>query len=282
MQQQQLDGRDIPIAQLVPMSERRISAAEYRKITASIRAVGLIDPLVVFQEKDHYTILDGQLRYQILVELGVETVPCLVWNEKEAFTANRMVNRLSNSQAAKMIRKSLEELDETTIAKAFGLTHIRHRLNKDLMKRLHPKVVALYDADRLSSTCAKELGFVSQKRQQEILRTLQSSGDYGVTMVRALVLQTPSAHRVKMRSGSKTPWSKHANGKSDLLKQLQQAEEQQDFYSSIYRQYSINLLKMVVYVRRLLVNEPIRKFLDQRYPEIVADFESIIASAEGC
>jgi len=67
----------------------------------------------------------------------------------------------------------------------------------------------------------------------------------------------------------------------DLLKKLQEAEQQQDFYSTICRQYSINLLKLVVYVRRLLVNPTVRKFLDENYPDTVSEFESIVETAEG-
>ena len=52
--------------------------------------------------------------------MGVETVPCLVWKEREAFTANRMVNHLSAAEEMRMLRKSLEELDEKTIAGALG------------------------------------------------------------------------------------------------------------------------------------------------------------------
>lgn len=276
----QVDGRDIPIAKLVPLAERPISKSAYKKIAASIRAVGLLDPLIVYAEKSHYVILDGQIRHRILLELGAETVPCLVWKEREAFTANRMVNRLSRAQEARMIRNSLEELDEGTIAKTFGLSQIRHRLNGSLLQKLHPKVSAAYEAERLTTPCAKELAFVIPKRQEEILKVMEGCNDYGVTMARALILKTPPGQRAKVRSGTKTPWSR--NGRhTDLLKKLQEAEELQDFYSTIYRQYSINLLKLVVYVRRLLVNQRVRDFLMEKYPDTVIEFESIIAGAEG-
>jgi len=275
-----VNAKDIPISQLVPMSERQVTSTAYAKICASVQAVGLIDPLVVYPEENLYVILDGYLRYKILIEMGVENVPCLIWNEKEAFTANRMVNRLSHAQAARMIRKSLEELDEKTIAKAFGMTQIRHRLNQNLVKRLHPKAVALYETEKLSTPCVKEFGFVSPKRQEEILKIMDGCNDYTVTMARALVLKTPASQRVKARAGTRTPWARNGNGQTDLLKQLRQAEEQQDFYSTIYRQYSINLLKLVVYTRSLLMNSTVRKFLDQAYSEIVTDFEAIIESAE--
>lgn len=57
----------------------------------------------------------------------VERVPCLIWSEKEAFTGNRMVNRLSHAQEMRMLRKPLEELDEKRIAGAFGISSIGYR-----------------------------------------------------------------------------------------------------------------------------------------------------------
>ena len=42
------------------------------------RAVGLIEPLVVLDQGECYEIVDGNLRYEILLEMGTETVPCFV------------------------------------------------------------------------------------------------------------------------------------------------------------------------------------------------------------
>ncbi len=43
---------------------------------------GLLAPL-----RDDYEILDGTLRYRIFLELGVESVPCLIAKEREGFEA---------------------------------------------------------------------------------------------------------------------------------------------------------------------------------------------------
>ena len=94
-----------------------------------------------------------------------------------------------------MIRTSLEELDEKTIAGALGLTQIRHRLNGNLLKKLHPKIAVAYESERLSTACVKELSFVTPNRQEEILKTMAGCKDYGVTMARALVLKTPAGQR---------------------------------------------------------------------------------------
>ena len=56
-------------------------------------------------------------------ELGVEVVPCILGKQREAFTGNRMVNRVSPVQENRMIQKSLAELDEQTIAKVLGVSN---------------------------------------------------------------------------------------------------------------------------------------------------------------
>src|SRR4029077_6147450 len=129
-----VNGEDIPTVKLKSLHQRKIRKGEYNRIAASIQAVGLIEPLIVFKEKDHFVILDGHVRYLILVQMGLESIPCIVWKEKEAFTGNRMVNRLSPVQESRMIKKSLEELDSKTIADALAMKKLSDRLNTNLLK----------------------------------------------------------------------------------------------------------------------------------------------------
>ena len=71
--------QDIPIVKLVLLTERRIGKTAYEKIASSIRADGLLAPVIVFPDQSQYRILDGHVRYQVLLELNVESVPCIVW-----------------------------------------------------------------------------------------------------------------------------------------------------------------------------------------------------------
>ena len=274
-----VDGRDLPIVRLVPRTERKVDKKYRQRIEASLRAVGLIEPLVVFDQGDGYEILDGRLRYRILLDMGVETVPCLVWHEREAFTGNRMVNRLSASEEMRMLRKSLEELDEKTIAGALGLAGIGHRLNAGLIKKLEPRVVKAFEAGTINRQCAMELSHVKPERQAEILALMESCNDYSTTFAKGLVLKTPTAKRSKL-NGTKTPWTQAEQKKSDLLKRLQEAEQQQDFFSGLYRQYTTNLLKLVIYVRSVLANERVRGYLAEHHGQQLAVFDEIIHGAE--
>jgi len=275
-----VEGLDVPLVKLVPRTERKVNSRYLKRIEASLRAVGLIDPLVVYPHNGVYEILDGCLRYRILLEMGVESVPCLVADRRESFTGNRMVNQLSASQEMRMLRKSLEELDEKTIAGAFGLEGIKHRLNITLLKKLAPEVAKMLESNKISIECAKELSHVKPERQREILELMKSCNDHGVTFAKGLVLKTPVSKRVKA-NGRRTPWSKAEDNKRDLLKRLRDAEEQQDFYSGLYRQYTTNLLKLVIYVRSLLSNERVRLHIAEHHSDQLELLGEIIDSTEG-
>src|SRR5258707_682629 len=83
-------GEDVPVEQLRPLHERTVRKGSFQKLRASIEAVGLIEPLVVYREEGHFLILDGFLRYKACLELGVKAIPCLLLPTKEAYTCNRL------------------------------------------------------------------------------------------------------------------------------------------------------------------------------------------------
>ena len=91
----------------------------------------------------------------------------------------------------------------------------------------------------------------------------------------------PQHARAKNRTGLKNPWARNEQRRSDLLKKLAEAEEKHDFYTTLYRQYSINLLKLVIYTRLLVTNERIAAYLRDSHPEYLATFQEIITNAGG-
>jgi ParB-like chromosome segregation protein Spo0J len=271
--------RDIPIVNLLPLNERRMSKRAYKKLVASIKAVGLIEPLCVYQEGDQYIILDGYLRHKVCMELGIESLPCLVLPNKEAYTINRYVNQLSPTQETRMLQKSLETLDESVVAEVFGLKTIRHRLDQRFLKELHPRVVKAYDGGRIVKTCAQELAFVMPARQVEILDMMEKIKDFSTAYVRTQVLRTPTALCKKKKK--KNPWAESTEKKQELVKKLEQAENRYDFYSGLYRQYVTDLLKMCIYLRRLVTKEKIRAYLQEHHAEMLQRVESILFETEG-
>jgi ParB family transcriptional regulator, chromosome partitioning protein len=271
---------DIPIIRLRPLRDRKVNARDYARILASIKAIGLIEPLVVFPDGEDYVILDGVQRYRAMLELGVLIVPFILGRYREAFTGNRMVNRVSPVQENRMIEKSLEELDEQTIAAALGISGIRHRLKTTLLKRLHVDVAAAFDQGKITRPCARELTYVKPQRQKEILSAMEGYKDYSIAFARTLVLKTPTILR-EARREKNDPWDKSAQRRNSLLKKLAEAEEKHDFYSRLYKQYTVDLLRLAIFARSLLTNSRVREYLDQHHPLIVSRFEGIIADTKG-
>jgi len=278
-----INGRDVPVEQLVPLNERQIDLGKnrgFKKIVSSIKAVGLIEPLCVFRENGHYVILDGFLRFKACQQLGVEMVPCLLYPDKEAYTFNRMVNRLSAVQESRMLRESMKTVSEATIAETFGLRSLTYRLGNEIIKHLHPKVKRAVDETLMSRQAAKELTHVNHQRQLEILKDMRKSGDYSVSFVRALVIKTPAHQRNRDRKHTR-PWAQDPEKKQELVGKLEAVQKRYDFYTGLYRQYSADLLKLCIYVRQLITNEKIRDHFKRRHSEILARFESIIFETQG-
>lgn len=272
-------GTDIPIVKLIPLRKRTINKKNYAKLLANIKAVGLIEPLCVCQEQEQYFIVDGYLRYTVLLELGIETVPCLLLPSRDLYTPNRQVNHLSSVQEVKMLRKALEKLDEATIAQAFGIESLHLRLHTTLYRELHPLAVAELEKGRLLQSVAREIAYAMPKRQVEIIKLMQDSGDWSLAFAKVQVLATPPNLRSKKRTNN--PWQRGQNIKHDLVKKLAEVEKHYDFYSALYRQYVGDLLKLAIYVRQIASRAELRDYLAKHHAQDLSFFESLMAESEG-
>jgi ParB-like chromosome segregation protein Spo0J len=280
LERAKVKGIDVPIVRLTPLRKRKVSRKNYGKLLANLRAVGLVEPLCVCREGDQFFILDGFIRYTALLELGVETVPCLVLDSRDLYTPNRQVNHLSAKEEVRMLRKALEKLDEQTIARAFGLESVAARLSTSLYRSVHPEVVAALEKGRIHQCTARELTYVVRKRQLEILRLMQEGGDWSLAFAKAQVLATPPSLRSKKKRPN-NPWVRGQKTKRDLVRKLAEAEKHFDFYSGLYRQYVGDLLKLAIYIRQIVTRPALRDYLAGHHPEALQFFESVLAESEG-
>ena len=274
-------GRDIDLKLIEPIQKRDLkpSHAGFRKIVASIKAIGLIEPLSVYKENGHYALLDGYLRLLACKQLDIETVPCLVYKDKQAYTFNHNVNRLSAFQEMRMLRKSLEYIDEPTIAQTFGMKSVRYRLASTLVKQRHPEAVKAFKDNRIGKPCAMELTYVVRSRQAEILSEMEEAGDCSASFCRSLVIGTPQS-QLSQKKRQRNAWAQDDGRKNDLVSRLEHAEQQHDFYSTLYRQYSADLMKLTFYVRKMITNERLKHYFEEHQPEILERFQQVVFDGE--
>lgn len=274
-------GEDVPLAKLVPLNTRSANKRAYGRILASIKEVGLVEPLCVFEEQGEYIILDGYLRYRACRELGIETVPCLILTTKEAYSCNRMVNPLSAVQEHRMLQQALGTIKEETIAKTLGLASIKHRLKSSLLAKLHKNVIAAFDNQSLPlRMSAVELTYVKPEYQAIILKEMEKMGDYSAAFVRTLILRAPDDMKTD-HGRRRSPWKRNPAQRKALATKLEQAEKQFEFYAGFYRQYVADLVKLCVYARRLITNKRVAAHLKMHHPALLQQFEEIIFETEG-
>jgi hypothetical protein len=186
-----------------------------------------------------------------------------------------MVNRLSPVQEARMIRKSLEIIDEKRVARTFGIQSISHRLSAGTTKRLHADVAKAFDNNEISRPCVSEFAYVVPERQRLILGEMHRAKDFSVSLVRAMVFRTPPEQRNR-NTTRRSPWEKDPSQKKELVTKLEAVEKRYDFYSGLYRQYSADLLRLCVYVRKVVSNEQLRAHIEKHFPDQLKRFEGIL------
>ncbi|HSH94824.1 MAG TPA: ParB/RepB/Spo0J family partition protein, partial [Roseimicrobium sp.] len=90
----ELTGVTLPLTSIHPIRQvlpRDKAFGKYKTVLASIREVGVIEPLVVFPLRGTpkaYQLMDGHLRLKALVELRRTEAFCLVSTTDDPYTYN--------------------------------------------------------------------------------------------------------------------------------------------------------------------------------------------------
>jgi len=268
---------DIPLVKLKKSQCRKIDSKAFSRIRTSIKKIGMLEPLHVSPCSDgYYNILEGEHRFDILVELGYETAPCIIRDDKDIFTTNYQVNHLSPGEETKMIKKATEVVDEKFIAEVLGLTKIVYRLPDSLSERLHKTIIKAFNNGKITRACVRELAEVVPERQIEIFAMMQNTKNFGTKFVKKQVLSTPPK---KMQSTRKTPPLEENRGrKKSLGTTLKAQQPEHDQCTKSYRDYSSALMSTVIHCREIISNKAIEKYLKTNMLPIYTEIKAIIES----
>ena len=276
--------RTIKVSQVLPM--RRVSTTtksteKYLRISASMREVGIIEPIVVHPQNGNdgqYILLDGHLRLEILKANGEETVECLVANDDEAFTYNHKVNRLSAIQEHFMIIKAIKSgVSESDIASALNVDVERIRKKRDLLLGICAEAVALLKGKPANAGTMTQLRKAKPMRQIEMAELMCASNNFSVNYAKCLVAASPNDQLIDDAT------SKNGDGLSpaDMARMEREMESLSGDFKQIEENHGKNVLNLVVavgYVKKLLDNARVVRYLAQSYPEILTEFQKIVVS----
>jgi hypothetical protein len=280
----QLEVMTIPLNKILSM--RLIEAAmkrtaKYKCIASSVRELGLIEPLVVHPKAGRsgmYMLLDGHARLEVLKELGQQTARCLVSTDDEAFTYNHKISRLSAIQEHFMILRAIKSgVSEERIAMTLNIDVANIRNKRDLLDGICPEAVQILREKRTTAVGLRELRKVKPMRQIEMAELMCASHNFSVAYARCLVAATPQ----EQLSESERPKETNGLTPDEIARMEHEMETLGREFKLIEESHGRNMLDLVLlvgYLRKLLDNARVVRFLSQNYSEILSEFQKIVES----
>lgn len=271
---------ELGVEELLPTKSISIYAMKCRKygqVLSSIREVGLIEAPVVapLKKGKGYLLLDGHLRIMALKELGVERVSCLISTDDETYTYNKYINRLSAIQEHRMIMKAIQSgVSEEKLARALNLDISTIRNKKCLLEGICPEAVELLKDKSVPEPVFRVLKKMKAPRQINAAMLMNDQNKFTSSYAKALLDATPANQLVnKGRPKKETP--------AILARQARLEEESLALsreIGSLKEQYGtamIDMTSMQAYLKSLLGNEAVAKYLRELHGPIHDKFKEI-------
>lgn len=274
----------LPLSVILPVRQvenPQKHVSRYSTILASIKEVGIVEPLVVHPQKDgsgKYLLLDGHLRYFALKEIGQNEVDCIIANDDESFTYNARINRLSSIQEHKMILKAVQNgVKPERIAVALNITVNHVRSSMKLLDGINEEASDLLKDKGISPKALRLLRRVSAIRQIEIAELMVSANNFTSCYAEALLMGTPKDQLTQpdepKRKAGLTP--------EEIARMEQEMETMERDFRAVEDGYGENMLNLTLgmgYIKKLLNNARVVRFLNTNHPDILSEFESMAAA----
>lgn len=184
----------IDLQQLHPsnLNVRKKGVGDVTSLTSSIRAIGLIQPLLVRAKEDGFEVIAGQRRLAALTRLNeegpVEPVPCAVLEDGDDARA------IEASLAENIERLPMDEIDQYhafaeligeglsvgDVASHFGVTErlVQQRL---AIAKLDKRILKLYREEEITGDTVRALTLASPAQQKAWLQRHRDPSDYAPT-----------------------------------------------------------------------------------------------------
>jgi hypothetical protein len=268
----------VPLEDILPLrslKDPEKTVRRYRTILVSIGEVGLIEPLMVYPQNGtagKYLLLDGHLRLFALKQLGHAQADCVVSADDECFTYNARVSRVTPIQEHRMIKKAVQMgVKPERIAAALNVPVRIVQAYLNLLIGIHPEAADLLKDKTIAPRSLRMLRQVSGVRQIEIAELMVAANNYSMGYVEALILGTPKDQLV-LPAKRKNPRGLSAERVARMQEEMVTLERDLKAIETGYGENMLNLTVARGYIRKLLDNGSVAKFLSSHYSDIHGEF----------
>ena len=272
----------LPVDIIVPQKEITESHRKeefYKKLTASLKHIGLIEPLVVYPRgPGDYLLLEGHMRLEILKSMGIREVKCLLSTDDEAYTYNRHVNHIPAIAQHFMLLAAIKNgLTEERIAAALDVSLESIRIRRDLLNGICPEVVQILIDKSISPQVFGILRKMKPVRQIEAAEHMVAGATYTIPFAKALLAVTKPEMLEGHAASSKKLQATSMAARSML-------EEENDFLlrdlKSVEESYGTDVLTLTVtcgYLDRLLKNPRVERYLARHHLDILHALQKLLS-----
>jgi len=280
------EGVTLTLDSILPLkglSKTVRSSPRYLRIKASMQEVGIIEPPIVYPhkgQKDMFMMLDGHVRLDIAKRLDYESVFCLIATDDEAFTYNHKVNQLQPIQEHFMILRAIKNgVSEERIARTLNVNVETIKQKRELLTGICPEAVEILRNRKASAGAIREMKRVKPMRQIEMAEVMAASNNCTAAYAKCLVMASSPDQLVETNESP----SLRGTAEHDVARLRREIRSMEHEFRLVQEEYGQNMLNLVVvigYLRSLLDNAAVVRFLSQTEPTILAEFQKIIDHAD--
>lgn len=274
----------VPLVQILTsrqVSQDMLGSVKFAAILASIRELGVVEPLAVHPEpiqvmggEPRYLLLDGHLRLAALKQLGAPEALCLLATDDEGFTYNRQINRLTPVQEHKMILEAIRKgVTAERIAEVLSVNVDRIRERQHLLRGIAPEVAELLKTRMVSQAVFRVLRRMKPMRQLELVEMMISANCFTGRYAEMVLAATRPEELVEPKKVSDGVTAE------DIARMEREMEKLYHDYRLVEDTLGETMLVLVVakgYVSRLLRNETIAAYLDRFEPDLARELAVVM------
>lgn len=254
------------------------NSVKYGQVKASLEAIGLVEPLVVFPHPAHqgaFQILDGHIRVAAFVDLGVTEALCLVSTDDEAYTYNKRVNRLSVVQEHRMIVRAYERgASVQRLAAALDVSEAAIRSRFRMLDGICDEAIRLLADKPAGRTMFAILKKMSPFRQIDVARTMIGLENYSVKLADAM-LQATSPDQLAADARPKVQRAGATETVQRLQRELAAVQADTKLLEDSYGDANLQLAIIKAHVKSLLDNARVVRWLARSHHDYLTQLQLV-------
>jgi hypothetical protein len=271
----------LPLTSIVP---RKTDAPElvrstiFKQILASVREIGLIEPLVVYPQDDNsFLLLDGHLRLEALKILGRKEVNCIISTDDESYTYNKRVNHIPPVAQHFMLVEALKSgVAEERIAATLNVNIGAIKKRVQMLDGICGEVVEMLRDRKVSLELFPVLRKMRPIGQIATVELMVLRNDYSVSFAKTRLAISPPA--LLSRSSKARQLKANADAADSLLSEDTDGLIQN--LKAIEETYGADVLTLTVasaYLDRLFSEEKIEQYLERHHPGNLETLKTIVS-----